>query len=241
MSSILKALKKLEEEKAARQGQRVDITRDIFGSGQQPAAAPRWPLIAAGVVGAGALSLTAMLYVGRQESRPAPLAAFPETRQGAMAPSLPVVDQPLLTPPPERALPPSAPPSRPAPPVAVTPPSPPRNSPSATATAPSYRTQVISTNRPFIAPLPATTAARAVTNVAPSPTAAAAATATPNITVSGIAYNKDAGDRLAVINGVPVGEGKSVGGVKVEEIMPDKVRFSQGGQSFEVLIGRSNH
>ena len=73
----------------------------------------------------------------------------------------------------------------------------------------------------------------------PQPPTPAAGT-TPKITVSGIAYNKDAADRLAVINGVPVGEGKSVSGVKVEEIMPDKVRFSLGQKIFEVPVGRSN-
>jgi len=63
---------------------------------------------------------------------------------------------------------------------------------------------------------------------------------TPTVTVSGIAYNTTPADRLAVINGVPVGEGKSISGVKVEEILPDKVRFSQGQKTFEVPVGRSN-
>lgn len=62
----------------------------------------------------------------------------------------------------------------------------------------------------------------------------------PQVTVSGIAYSTTPADRLAVVNGVPVVEGKSVSGVKVEEIMPDKVRFSQGQKSFEVPVGRSN-
>ena len=60
------------------------------------------------------------------------------------------------------------------------------------------------------------------------------------ISVSGIAYNSAPAERMAIINGVPVPEGKSVSGVKVEEIMPDKVRFSNGQKSFEVLLGRSN-
>ena len=63
---------------------------------------------------------------------------------------------------------------------------------------------------------------------------------TPKVTVSGIAYNTTPADRLAVINGVPMGEGKTVSGVKVEEILPDKVRFSLGQKSFEVPVGRSN-
>ena len=62
----------------------------------------------------------------------------------------------------------------------------------------------------------------------------------PRITVSGIAYNKEPADRLAVINGVPVGEGKAINGVTVEEIQPDRVRFSQGQKSFEVPLGRSS-
>ncbi len=43
MSSILKALKKLEEEKNAKQGQRVDITKDIFGMAQPPPPSPAGP------------------------------------------------------------------------------------------------------------------------------------------------------------------------------------------------------
>jgi hypothetical protein len=253
MSSILKALKKLEEEKAAKQGQRVDITKDIFGSAQQPVTGPRWPLIAAGAAGAVVLGVVASLFFAKPGNRPTPASAPTETRLSAAVPSPAPTVEPFVAPPqPPREMRPVAPkpaPPRVAPhvplkvvakPKAPTPAttSPAKNSATAKAPAPS-RTPVISTNHPILGNPPVTP--QQVKPAEPVATAPAPASAAyPKITVSGIAYNKEAADRLAVINGVPVGEGKSVSGVKVEEIMPDKVRFSLGQKIFEVPVGRSN-
>jgi general secretion pathway protein B len=250
MSSILKALKKLEEEKAAKQGHRVDITRDIFGSAQQPVTGPRWPLIAGGAAGAIALGVVAYLFIARPVNRPTSASSPTEARLSAAVPSPAPAVEPFVAPPqPPREMRPVAP--KPAPPrvvphvplkVVAKPkaPSPAKNSAASKAPAPS-RTPVISANHPILSNPPApqqqvNPAVPVATTPAPTPAAAAF----PKITVSGIAYNKEAADRLAVINGVPVGEGKSVSGVKVEEIMPDKVRFSLGQKIFEVPVGRSN-
>src|SRR6185369_6521965 len=51
--------------------------------------------------------------------------------------------------------------------------------------------------------------------------------APPALTVSGIAWQKGGGDRFAMVNGSPVGEGATVAGAKVLEILPDRVRFSR--------------
>jgi cytoskeletal protein RodZ len=256
MSSILKALKKLEEEKAAKQGQRVDITKDIFGSAQQSVTGPRWSLIAAGATGAVVLGVAAFFFIARPGTRPTPTPAPAETRQSSVVPSPAPAGEPLtaVPQPPQKARPAVPPPV----PSRVVHPSPPKTfavkpkeqvtaatrtaklTAAPKAPAPS-RIPVITANRPVLSNPPAAQqqikpAGPGATIPSPSPVAAA----TPKITVSGIAYNKDAADRLAVINGVPVGEGKSVSGVKVEEIMPDKVRFSLGQKSFEVPVGRSN-
>jgi general secretion pathway protein B len=59
--------------------------------------------------------------------------------------------------------------------------------------------------------------------------------------VSGIAWQKESLSRLAVVNGLAVTQGATVDGAKVVEILPDRVRLSQGGRIFEVLLGRINH
>lgn len=58
------------------------------------------------------------------------------------------------------------------------------------------------------------------------------------LTLSGIAWNKDSADRLAIINGQPTATGATVNGILVEEILQDRVRLSHNGKFFELLIGR---
>jgi general secretion pathway protein B len=62
----------------------------------------------------------------------------------------------------------------------------------------------------------------------------------PTLKVTGIAWQKDSADRLAVINGLSVTEGMTVEGVRVEEIFPDKVRFSFEKRTFDVAVGRGS-
>jgi general secretion pathway protein B len=57
--------------------------------------------------------------------------------------------------------------------------------------------------------------------------------------LSGIAWNKDSADRLAIINGQPVGTAASISGYRVDEILQDRVKLSRNGSSFEIFIGRS--
>lgn len=60
----------------------------------------------------------------------------------------------------------------------------------------------------------------------------------PRLTLSGIAWNKDSAERLAIINGQPASTGSHIGGAVVEEILPDRVRLSSKGKVFELSIGR---
>jgi len=55
------------------------------------------------------------------------------------------------------------------------------------------------------------------------------------ITVSGIAWQEERHLRRAVINGALVGEGAEILGAKVVEIRENRVRFSRGGEIFEVV------
>jgi general secretion pathway protein B len=238
MSSILKALKKLEDEKNAKQGHRVDITRDIFGGAQQPPTVSRWPLIAGSIAGSITLCVAVYLFMARPAPSPAPPPLPAETRRNETTPSSPAVESPTALSSPQEKSPNllktvelSAPPASPKTLVTTMRAATQSVTPKVSAHLPS---PTISANRPVFSnppPLP---------QLKSSAVPAATTLTTPRISVSGIAYNKDAADRLAFINGAPAGEGKTVSGVTVEEILPDKVRFSYGQKSFEVLVGKSN-
>lgn len=55
------------------------------------------------------------------------------------------------------------------------------------------------------------------------------------ITVSGIAWQDERSLRRAVINGHLVGEGAEIEGAKIIEIKESRVRFSRGGEIFEIV------
>ena len=62
----------------------------------------------------------------------------------------------------------------------------------------------------------------------------------PALTVNGIAYQDGGSDNLAVINGITVSSGAVIEGVRVEDIQKDRVRFSHGGEKFEIILNKSN-
>jgi len=68
---------------------------------------------------------------------------------------------------------------------------------------------------------------------------AATALPPPTLKVNGIAF-QNGSDSVAVINGVPVSEGSSIEGAKVVEIQRDRILFSYGGEKFNVQLGKSN-
>lgn len=60
----------------------------------------------------------------------------------------------------------------------------------------------------------------------------------PVLRVMGIAYNDSGTNSVAIVNGTPVSVGSQVEGAKVEEILKDKVRFSYGQERFDVMLSR---
>ncbi len=58
----------------------------------------------------------------------------------------------------------------------------------------------------------------------------------PALKVAGIAWQDDKADRRAVVNGALAGEGAVIEGARIVRIYPDRVRFSCGGQTFEIAI-----
>jgi type II secretory pathway component PulC len=63
--------------------------------------------------------------------------------------------------------------------------------------------------------------------------------ARPVLKVDGIAF-QDGAESVAVINGVTVSNGSVIEGARVEEIQKDRVRFSRGGERFEIILDKSN-
>lgn len=62
----------------------------------------------------------------------------------------------------------------------------------------------------------------------------------PGVRVNGIAFQAGGVDSLAVVNGVSVTNGSIIGGARVEDIQKDRVRFIYAGERFEVMLGESN-
>jgi general secretion pathway protein B len=66
------------------------------------------------------------------------------------------------------------------------------------------------------------------------------AAAVPNLRVNGIAFQTSSSDSMAIINGVSVSNGSTIEGVTIERILKDRVLFQKNGEKFEILLGQSN-
>ncbi len=62
----------------------------------------------------------------------------------------------------------------------------------------------------------------------------------PSIRVNGIAFQDDGSEAVAMVNGEPHSRGGIIAGVIVEEIYKNRVKFNYNGEVFEVLLGQSN-
>jgi general secretion pathway protein B len=62
----------------------------------------------------------------------------------------------------------------------------------------------------------------------------------PILTVNGIAFQDGGNDNLAVINGITVSGGNMIEGVLVEDIQKDRVRFSHNGEKFDIILNKTN-
>jgi hypothetical protein len=76
-----------------------------------------------------------------------------------------------------------------------------------------------------------------VTSSVPEPQGSFVA-ATPALTVSGIALQDDPAESMAVVNGVLVKSGMTVGGAVIDRIYLDRVRFKGSGGIFEVYLAK---
>ena len=213
MSFILKALKKLENEKAAREMRKVEINSAILApdrrSFSSPSNSPKRLVIAILVI---AVSGTSLFFMRRTPS--------------------PVVHAPAKVPQPD-------PLPRPAP-VAATAVAEEKPSLSGPALSPTVKTQeerpqprVQIREKPHEEPR----SGRAGTDSLPAQEALTGSP-TSSLIVNGIALQDDPAASMAVVNGQIVKRGMTVGGAQVERIYLNRVRFRGNGGLFDVHLAR---
>jgi len=216
MSSILKALKKLEEEKSIRTPDTLKIDTEIL-RGASPSRFPYRNVMLLAVLFFVCGSAFTYLYVkrgahptGNQTGPPPPQAMQnPSVTGGRSRKAIPAED--------------SIPPI-----MSVNPPR--SRAPHVKSLKHGRPTTPVVAGQPKLGAV-ATPAAAAP--VAP-------AKRMPTLRVDGIAYHFGSADSLAVVNGTTVYAGAVVEGAKVEDIGKDRIRFNYEGERFEVPLGKSN-
>ncbi len=229
MSSILKALKKLEEEKSfQKSGKEINISQEILKPQAEHSNSVRWLWLPGSVALALIMILATALFRSSSSKK--------ETRiqpQVLISPGLPSLAPPPA-PPALRSLsddrknigkPPSST-------VKTLNQEPPKPLAERSRVRSSIKTELPNTPAVYIE-LPKTDF-KANT----PPPSQLPKSFDSSLTLSGIAWNKDSSDRLAIINGQPTATGASVDGAVVEEILPDKVRMNLSGRTFELFLGR---
>lgn len=242
MSSILKALRKLEEQKAARPQYQLDISSGIMRE-KRPGKERRWivPAGMAAVALAAALGTYSLmaLQVTTDENRrggmPVSSATPPSQTDSAAGEhsraAIPGVksSSESLTASGTRLAPDGKAASTAGQGIPASSPPPRKKAPAPEAASPSLPAVRAATP----AAPPAVLQSKIVEQQeTPSPHL-------PNLKLTGIAWQKDSASRYAVVNGVAVSQGSIIGGAKIEEILPDKVRFSMGQRSFDLLWGNT--
>jgi hypothetical protein len=227
LSSILKALKKLEEEKSARTPDALRIDTEILRGGS-PSHFPYCNVTLLAVLFFVCGSALTYMYVKRGAHPAGNLA-------GNLTPRA-VRQQPAATEEPLKIMPADGDSS---PAVQVeTPRSQAKNAPATAPHAKPLRHSRATAQAVTGQPKPGAVASPAV--LPATPPAAPPAKRIPTLRVDGIAYHFGSADSLAVVNGNTVYAGAIVEGVKVEEIGKDRIRFNYEGEKFEVPLGKSN-
>ena len=225
MSSILKALKKLEQEKAARRPDSFRIDAEILrGGGQQRSFFSKGASLAAIALFLCGVGATYLFMKHNQAS--APVLQSQASKSGVKgessfaAPLSPASTLPVAEPqsgPPAKGIPASG-----------------KSEPAQRSVVQQQPAQLKSTE---IVPHAVPPGPEPVSP--PVPGVPLVPPARPVLKVDGIAF-QDGADSVAVINGVTVSNGSVIEGARVEEIQKDRVRFSRGGERFEIVLDKSN-
>lgn len=210
MSSILKALRRLEEEKARNSNAAPEIAASLLRSHVRRSGVPRWlwpTLLVVG--GAGILILLFFSFwrplpaeqdVVEPISPPASLAVKESAGGGGVVIIEEVIDhrRPILQP------------SRPV-----------------AAKAPA--------SAPLAVPRKSSPPVRSVQDSSAEPTVSRIEVRQAPV-VSAIAWQEESSARMAVIDGLPTMNGEMIGSARVLEIQRDRVLFAEDGASFAVLL-----
>jgi general secretion pathway protein B len=225
MSSILKALKRLEHEKASRKPDSFRVDAEILKSGASRRLSSLAAVMAVLVVFICGGSAT--YFFMKRNPVAAPLQPPAIQRSGGG------MDSPVV--PEQRAIQPAgqnAPPSDTGHPATVTKKIDPIPQPVARRVAPQFDKPAAEGSPQTSLPGPQSTPT--------SSTALPASPAKPALKINGIAFQDGGADSLAVVNGTTVSKGSVIEGARVEEIQKDRVRFSRGGDTFDVILDRTN-
>lgn len=228
MSFILKALKKLEDEKATRAAAPVEISSAILTSGRSVSLRPRrrWGWVAVPLVLLACVGL-AYLFLHKTKPRIAEQRGYQPPPATAAAPS------PAAPPAPPADAEPDEPTEVPSLPASVAKEEPARDEAKRAVLAEKLASRRMKVRERRMerervresVPTPAEPVRHAVAS-------------SSAITVSGIAYQDNPADSMAVVNGAIVRTGMTVAGARVERIFVDRVRFRGEGGTFEVPLAR---
>jgi general secretion pathway protein B len=218
MSLILDALKKLDRDKTAKNGGKMDITAEILKAGDSPEKSSILPLVLTLAITACVTAIITYLVFGVPGSRTGePRSTAPvvpaQARQATATPPQPV---------------PAAVTDKPPVPVDVLPAVPPVAVSEAMKAGKTKKDSDSSTGRKAVAGVETPRKATVLPDEGPA--------TMPALKVSGIIWEEAPSERKAVINGTVAREGDSVGGVKVLEIYPTHVVVSSKGKSFKIKM-----
>ena len=223
MSSILKALKKLEQEKASQKPDSFRIDAEILRGGARRSFFSTGAPLAAIALFLCGVGATYLFMKHAQTSTP--VQQSQSSKSGVRGDSAPGVF-PVAT------LPAAGPqPGQPESGISAT---------EMSGHSPRFLEKQQYTQKMKSAEIVPQTVPAEPKSVSPSvPVAPLVAPAKPVLKVTGIAF-QDGADSVAVINGVTVSNGSVIEGARVEEIQKDRVIFSRGGEKFDSILDKSN-
>ena len=234
MSSILKALKKLEEEQARREGGGGDIARDILRGAQRRRGPRGWWLLPVGLVGGGVAVFAAFGLLSRTPNQGGrttiPASEKANRAENPLQAPLTETHEAVVTGAAQRnATSPTAPAAQPAAGSgARRPPSEARASSVPPASMAGER--AAAPNREVSVPV-----AEEASDI-DRETEPIAGGESADLVLSGIALQDGNATGMAIINGLPVMEGTVIEGARVEAVLSDRVRLERGGEVFELLL-----
>jgi general secretion pathway protein B len=230
MSSILKALKRLEQENSTRKPDSYKIDAEILKSSSSRKTSSVGIIFAACAVFACG-SFAAYLYLKNTMPPASVIATTPAPRPEIRA------ETPVVT-----VTPPEPPVILPADQIMA---QPKVIAPATVKAMPTFIQPDLQQRQPQPVK-PAETAQQSVkesadpNTVTPTATRVNAPSKPAVLKLDGIAFQDGGADSLAVINGTTVSKGSMIEGARIDEVLKDRVKFSRGGERFEIILDKSN-